>query len=95
LLALQASIAAPDVAILSARARDVLALPPASIAPLAREQALVAAMLAAIVAGHPRDVAGLEAGDGRTIAPSNEFGTLRSWLLAWADGAQAGSGTHR
>ncbi len=87
LLALQAAIAARDPAGISASADRVLALPPQSIAPLAREQALAAAMLAAIASGRPADAARLESTHGPSIPPSRLFGMLRSWLLAWADGA--------
>jgi hypothetical protein len=87
LLALQAAIAARDPATISASGGAVLALPPESLAPLAREQALAAAMLAAIASGRPADAARLESTHGPSIPPSRLFGMLRSWLLAWADGA--------
>jgi hypothetical protein len=65
----------------------VLARRSPQVSVLAREQALVVAMLSAIAQGHAGQAQALESTYGRSIPPSSQFGGLRSWLLAWADGA--------
>ncbi|MBS0193776.1 MAG: fused MFS/spermidine synthase [Proteobacteria bacterium] len=50
-----------------------------------REQMLVLAMLGAIVDGHFDEVARLERTWGAQIHPSLLYGSIRSYLLAWAD----------
>jgi spermidine synthase len=87
MLALQASTAARDPAAMSASAKVVLARRSPQVSVLAREQALVVAMLSAIAQGHAGQAQALESTYGRSIPPSSQFGGLRSWLLAWADGA--------
>jgi spermidine synthase len=86
LMALQSGIAAQDAVAMSNSAHAVLEQSTQSMSVTAREQALAAAMLAAIASGHAGEAARLEDAYGRSIPPSPHFGVLRSWLLAWADG---------
>lgn len=87
LLGLEAAIASRNFPAMARDAQAMLARPPATMPPIVREQALIAAMLAAIAGGHPGEVSRLEDRYGPATPTTVEFADVRSWLLAWADGA--------
>ena len=68
------------------RAEQVLALPEKAVSPRVREQMLVLAMLGALGEDDRDDVARLDARWGRTVAHTKAYVSIRSYLLAWADG---------
>ncbi len=67
-----------------------------SLSPYAREQVLIIAQLGAIGQRKSAEVPVIDRDFGRQIPPSSRFGSIRSYLLAWADesdGAEAAAGS--
>jgi len=69
-----------------AAAERVLELPTEVLSPLVREQMLVIAQLGALGQGEGVAVEELDARWGKTVARTRTLASIRSYLLAWADG---------
>lgn len=72
-----------------ANAVKVLEEPPERFSPLLREQMLVIAMLGALGTDDRAVVADLDDRWGPTLRGAASYRTIRSYLLAWADGSEA------